>query len=240
MCSKQAINSPTMSGTPQPSEDIPDSIEQRSEDEGHNKEDDPYHESNFTIHEAFFDWLNGQLKLISAPSPPATTRAEHNKHYRSIFSNIRDRLAANKQLVASLFTPPRPSVDLNFPSWPVKGDYCCPCDWKMPQHPDLSLTSQASNGVTGDMLLNGISEILYGEEDYLGREDERPVVEQIDYMRTNREGREGEHALMGELWVCTRGLERPEFEVVYSSSDEEVEDDGEDEGESVHGSGNEQ
>ena len=234
--SSQLILTPTSSLSQQEAEnDVAVAVAVASERANEDDVDDQDEEKEPPeIHHDLFAWLEKQLPSFSVNSPTFSTRGEHNTYWREAFETITNAAITDTSIPEHIFTPPLTSVGINFHSWPVKGHFCCPCDFGEPEDgPELVIDE--AEGVTKEVFLRAIAGALYGDPDLdagvVGGEEDRPVVDNVTYMMTRREG--GGHALMGELWVCVRGLRRPELE--ESDDDDEDEDDEEDDESDVNG-----
>ncbi|KAI1647389.1 uncharacterized protein F4817DRAFT_106992 [Daldinia loculata] len=195
----------------------------------------PNHEGyRYGNHNLQFSQLNDLVQSHTAAPAAAIKRTRpyndchsrelHNEHQRAIWQHIRDQAEADANIPKALFSPPRTYIEVRVSEWPISSHYCCPCDIEETDCEVIEIRApkDSGEGITKDIFIQQVSEAMYGravdaEENNegtryrIGGEDDRPVIEQFDYMIQG--GHSSEVNIMGHIFALTKGISpKPQYE----------------------------
>lgn len=148
------------------------------------------------------------------------SRELHNKHQRSVWEQIREEAQADNNIPAALFSPPRTYIQVRVSQWPISSHYCCPCDIeeKDCEVIEIRAPKNSPDGITKDIFIRQVSDAFYGRNPdadeaggggsyKIGDEDDRPVIEDLDYMiQSSNDTGPGVTCIMGHIFALTKGI----------------------------------
>ncbi|KAI1407653.1 hypothetical protein F5Y13DRAFT_124184 [Hypoxylon sp. FL1857] len=179
-------------------------------------------------HDFRFKKLN-ELIQARITEPAATIRPDkpynnvpsrelHNKQQRVIWQRIREEANNDDGIPTALFSPPRTYIEVCVSEWPRMYHYCCPCDIADTACEVIKIRAprDSKDGITKDMFIQQVSEAFYGRDTgegnegegdgyRIGGEDDRPVIDNFDYM-IQGSSPEGKANIMGHIFALTRGI----------------------------------
>ncbi|KAI0847198.1 hypothetical protein F5Y00DRAFT_122765 [Daldinia vernicosa] len=145
------------------------------------------------------------------------SRELHNERQRAIWQQIRTQAEADENIPRALFSPPRTYIEVRVSEWPISSHYCCPCDIAETNCEVIEIRApkDSGDGITKDIFIQQVSDAMYGRaadagennegiKYWIGGEDDRPVIEQFDYMIQG--GNSGEVHIMGHIFALTKGI----------------------------------
>ncbi|KAI0095917.1 hypothetical protein F4814DRAFT_453897 [Daldinia grandis] len=168
----------------------------------------PSHEGyRYGNHNLQFSQLNDLVQDHTAASAAAIRPTRPYNNSRSPDENIS----------RALFSPLRTYIEVRVSEWPISSHYCCPCDIGEADCEVIEIRApkDSGEGITKDVFIQQVSEAMYGRvadaeennEDTryrIGGEDDRPVIEQFDYMIQC--GHSDEVNIMGHIFALTKGI----------------------------------
>ncbi|KAI0896321.1 hypothetical protein F4806DRAFT_496438 [Annulohypoxylon nitens] len=149
-----------------------------------------------------------------------TRTASSAAKVKIVWQQIREEAQADNNIPTALFSPPRTYIQVRVSKWPVSSHYCCACDIAEGDCEVIEIRApkNSSDGITKDIFIRQVSDAFYGQDPdadeaggggsyKIGDEDDRPVIEDLDYMiQSSNDTEPGVTCIMGHIFALTKGI----------------------------------